>query len=326
MAAGVAATMPAAPGASIRLAAVGDIMLARTVGARLVSDPASSPFAAVAKILQSADLAVGNLECAVGTGGIAVKKAYTFRAPPLAIAALADAGIDVVSVANNHSLDYGADVFGETLDLLDRAHVAHAGGGASEDKAHEATVVVAQGLRVAFLGYVKVMAEGKGGAGFDTRSWEAKGSAAGIAWGDPERIAKDVAVAKGAADVVVVFLHSGFEASYVPNVWQRLAAHAAIDSGASLVLGAHPHVLQGGERYKNGFIAYSLGNFVFDGEGGYSAILGVTLDRDGVKDVEWTPVMLRNGAPQLTDEKTSKWIQNVIRSLSSQLPYVHKER
>jgi poly-gamma-glutamate capsule biosynthesis protein CapA/YwtB (metallophosphatase superfamily) len=315
-----------APLAPIRIAAVGDIMLARTVGARLESDPTSSPFAGVAKILRSADLAIGNLECAVGTGGTAVNKAYTFRAPPLAIGALADAGVDVVSVANNHVLDYGSEVFAETLDLLDRAHVAHAGGGASEEGAHQATVVVAQGMRVAFLGYVKVMAEGKGGAGFDTHSWEAKGSAPGIAWADPERIAKDVSVAKESADVVVVLLHSGFEASYVPNVWQRLAAHSAIDAGATLVVGAHPHVLQGGERYKNGFIAYSLGNFVFDGTNGYSAILQVTLDREGVKEVEWTPVMLRNGAPQLTDDKTAKWIQNVIRSLSLQIGYVYKER
>ena len=324
-----AAAPPPSPASSatIRIAAVGDIMLARSIGARITSDAAAwSPFAGVENILKGADLAVGNLECAVGTSGAPAKKAYTFRAPPAAIGALTGAGIDVVNLANNHALDYGTDVFGETLELLDRAGVAHAGGGSSEAKAHEPTVVVIRGMRVAFLGYVKVMAEGKGGAGFDTRSWEAKGSAPGIAWADPDRIAKDVASAKSDADVVVVFLHSGFEASYLPNVWQRLAARAAVDAGASLVLGAHPHVLQGSERYKNGFIAYSLGNFVFDGSDGYSAILQVTLDRDGVKDVAWTPVMLRGGAPELPDEKTSLWIQNTIRSLSLQIGYVYKER
>ena len=306
------------PSAPITIAAVGDVMLARTIGDRIVGDAPQSPFAAVAPILRSADVAIANLECAVGTGGTPAKKAFTFRAPPLALGALLDAGIDVVSLANNHAMDFGTGTFAETLTLLDDVKIAHAGAGMNEAAAHAPAIVEARGYKVGFLGYVKVPVEGLGG--FDTRSWEAAGRAPGLAWADPERIAGDVVAAKEqGADLVVVMIHSGFEQAQSPNIWQIAAAEAAIDAGASLVLGAHPHVLQGARRYKKGFIAYSLGNFVFDGTDIVSAILKVTLDREGVKAIEWTPVILRNGYPQLTDELTGEYVRNLIKGLSMPL-------
>ncbi len=311
--------IPAPPPAPITFVAVGDIMLARTIGIRYERDPSRSPFAAVATILRDADVAVGNLECVLGTGGTPVKKAYTFRAPPGAIATLTDAGIDFVSLANNHILDFGPDLLGGTASLLDKASILHAGAGMNEADAHRAAVLDVKGIRFAFLSYVHVPTEGVGG--FDTKSWDAKGDTPGVAWADTTRIASDVAAAKASAgvDVVVVMLHAGFELSMNANVIQRQIAHAAIDAGAALVIGAHPHVLQGTERYKGGFIAYSLGNFVFDGRDEYSAILRATIDRDGVHDVDWTPVLIRGGFPQPTDAATSRWIVGVIRHLSLQL-------
>lgn len=299
------------------MAAVGDIMLARTIGARYERDPSHSPFAAVASILRDADVAIGNLECTIGTGGAPAKKAFTFRAPPSTIATLTDAGIDVVSLANNHTMDFGPDLLASTAKALDDAKIGHAGAGASEDDAHRAALLDVKGVRLAFLGYVHVPAEGPGG--FDTKSWDAKGASAGVAWADTARIAADVAAAKANADVVVVMLHSGYEQSMNANVIQRQIAHAAVDAGAGIVIGAHPHVLQGTERYKNAFIAYSLGNFVFDGRDEYSAILKLVVDRDGVREVDWTPVILRNGFPQPTDAATSTWIKNVVRHLSLQI-------
>jgi poly-gamma-glutamate synthesis protein (capsule biosynthesis protein) len=187
----------------------------------------------------------------------------------------------------------------------------------SEDDAHRAAVLDVKGLRVAFLGFVNVPPEGTGG--FDTKAWDAKGSNAGVAWAENARVARDVAAAKANADVVVVMLHSGYELTMNANFVQRQIAHAAVDAGASLVIGAHPHVLQGTERYKGAFIAYSLGNFVFDGRDEYSAILRATIDRDGVKDVEFVPVVLRGGFPQPTDAATAHWIRSVIRQLSLQI-------
>lgn len=313
------------PSGVVSLAAVGDVMLARTIGARIEH---ASPFAGVASILRAADIAVANLECAAASPatGSPAKKAFTFKAPPASIPVLADAGIDVVSLANNHALDFGPDAFAETMRLLDASHVAYAGGGANEARAHAPAIVTVNGVRVAFLGYVKVMAEGKNGAGFDTRSWEARGDAPGVAWADPPRIASDVAAAKQSSDAVVVMLHSGFEAARIPNVWQRAAAHAAIDAGAALVLGAHPHVLQGVEKYKNGFIAYSLGNFVFDGPLTMSAILRVVFDKESIKSVEWTPVILRDGFPQIADEKNAELVRRTIDALSIELKYRYAER
>jgi poly-gamma-glutamate synthesis protein (capsule biosynthesis protein) len=308
----------------VTLAAVGDIMLGRTIGARLEKDATLSPFADILPALRDADLTIGNLECSMGTGGAPAKKAFTFRAPPSAATTLRDAGFDLVALANNHVLDYGADVLAQTTSLLDAAGIAHAGAGANEAAAHRPAIVEARGTRFAFLAYVRVMQEGPGG--FDTKSWEAKGDASGIAWADPARVARDVAAAKPLADHVVVMLHSGFEASYIPNVWQKLAAHAAIDAGATLVIGAHPHVLQGYERYKGGFIAYSLGNFVFDKTMGYSAILHLTLDAGEVRDVAWTPVMIKDGSPRPVDDKTAKWIRNVIETLSLQAKYTWREK
>ena len=316
-----ATTAPSPRGAArspFTLAAVGDVMLARTIGARISGSPPESPFDAIAPVLRAADVTVANLECAVGTGGAPVPKAFNFRAPPLALGALVDAGIDVVSLANNHVLDFGADTLGETLSRLDDLHLVHAGAGLSEESAHRAGTLDVHGYRLAFLAYVKVPVEGVGG--FDTASWEAKGETPGLAWADPARIASDVADAKAhGADVVIVMIHSGFEQSQTPNIWQIDAARAAIDAGATLVLGAHPHVLEGARRYKHGFIAYSLGNFVFDGTDIVSAILRVTLDREGVKGVEWTPVILRNGFPQPTDEPTTRYVLNMIKGLSTPL-------
>lgn len=308
---------PRPPPGPITLAAVGDIMLARTIGMRWEKDPSRSPFAAVAATLREADVAVGNLECVLGTGGAPVKKAYTFRAPPSVIGALTDAGLDFVSLANNHIMDFGPELLDQTTQALDQAKIAHAGAGMNEELAHRAAVVDVKGLRLGFLSYVHVPAEGVGG--FDTKKWDAKGDVAGVAWADTTRIATDVVAAKAKADLVVVMLHSGFELSMNANVIQRQIAHAAVDAGASLVIGAHPHVLQGTETYKGAFIAYSLGNFVFDGRDEYSAILRVVLDREGVKGVDFTPVVLRGGFPQPTEEATSKWIRSVIKHLSLQI-------
>jgi poly-gamma-glutamate synthesis protein (capsule biosynthesis protein) len=246
---------------------------------------------------------------------------WTFRAPPAAAEALARAGIDVVSLANNHVLDYGKDALEETITLLDAAKVAHAGAGMTEAAAHAPALVRARGQTLAFLGYVKVSIEGGASGGFDTRTWEAHDDAPGVAWAHPERIASDVAAARaGGAGVVVVMLHSGIEGQTAPNDWQIEAAHAAIDAGAALVIGAHPHVLQGAARYKGGLIAYSLGNFVFDtGEAQTSAILRVTLDGDRPGDPVWTPVQLWYGFPQLLDAEHGAYVTGVLGALSRTL-------
>ncbi len=312
-----ALTVSAAP--TITLAAVGDLMMARSIGRALQRSPADTPLAAVADRLRAADVTVGNLECALGVAGRPAAKSYTFRGPPAAADALRDAGFDVVSLANNHSLDYGEAAQAETLALLDAAGVAHVGSGRNEAAAYAPVFIEARGLRLAFLGYVHVPIEF---SGFDTARWRAAGEKPGLAWAEPARIAADVAAARAQADLVIVLLHAGYEGRTTPNAVQRANAYAAIDAGAALVLGAHPHVLQGVEQYHGGWIVYSLGNFVFDGFTGVSnesAILLVTLSRNGVEALTWTPVVIRNGRPHLAADSAAAAIRQRIERLSAAL-------
>lgn len=281
---------------TITLVAVGDIMLARSIGRALQRDPNDTPFAGVIDVLRAADVTVGNLECALGTSGTRARKSFTFLAPPAGAASVADAGFDLVTLANNHSLDYGAEALASTLQLLDGVGVRHVGAGMKRAAAHQPAVIDVKGVRLAFLGCVNTGAEGR----YRRSTWEATDTRAGVAWGVPEDVKADVAAAKAQADLVIVMMHAGAEGSRRPNATQRGLAQAAIDAGAALVLGAHPHVLQPVERYGNGVIAWSLGNFVFDGFRGaanQTGILQVMLAREGVRDVALVPAVIQRGRP-----------------------------
>ncbi len=226
------------------------------------------------------------------------RKSFTFLAPPAGAASLADAGFDLVTLANNHSLDYGAEALASTLQLLDAAGVRHTGAGMNRIEAHQPAVINVKGIGLAFLGCVNTGAEGS----YRRSTWEATDERAGVAWGVPEDVTADVIAAKSRADVVIVMMHAGTEGSRRVNATQRGIAQAAIDAGASLVIGAHPHVLQPVERYGNGVIAWSLGNFVFDGFRGaanQTGILQVALSREGVRDVSLTPAAIQKGRPVL---------------------------
>lgn len=284
----------------VRLAAVGDLMLGRTIGERILSQGALVPFAGVAEVLGAADLALGNLECAMGSGGTAVPKYYTFLAPPEGAQALKLGGLDIINLANNHSLDYGPETLAETLGLLKGNGMYAVGAGLSEGQAYGPLVVEVNGLRIAFLGRVNIPVEL---TTFDTRSWAAVGDRAGVAWGEAAEVEDAVRAAKAQADVVVLLLHSGWEMYLAPSSEERVLAQAAIDGGASLVLGTHSHLIQATDETKPGtLIAYGLGNFVFDEfDGGAtdSAILHVVLTRAGVESFSWQPVEIQSGLPVL---------------------------
>ena len=284
----------------VRFMAIGDVMLARTIGDRISNEGPTVPFARLATVLEDAELLAANLECVIGGGGEPAPKAYTFRAPAAAADALAFAGVDVVSLANNHALDYGIEGLMGMLQRLGERDISVVGAGAGESAAREAVILTRNGLRVAFLAYVDVPVESR--TGFDTRSWIASAGTPGVAWADLDHISADVASARTRADVVVVMFHFGLEGRAQITAAQRAQARAAIDAGAALVLGTHPHVLQPTELYHGGFIAYSLGNFVFDGftlPENYSAIFTAMLTREGVKEYAWIPIVIEDGLPRL---------------------------
>jgi poly-gamma-glutamate synthesis protein (capsule biosynthesis protein) len=197
--------------------------------------------------------------------------------------------------------------------------VRHAGAGHNHAEAHQPVLLVVKGMRLTFLAYVNTPAE----SSYRRARWEATEGRAGVAWAVPDEVKAGVAAAKAQADLVIVLLHSGSEGRSAPNATQRAIARAAVDGGAALVIGSHPHVLQGVERYANGVIAYSLGNFAFDGFRGASnesAILRAVLGREGVRDVSWTPIVIQRGRPRLAQSRQAQRILARLARLSAQLP------
>lgn len=237
------------------LAAVGDVTFGDGVRTAIELKGARYPWLSVAPMLRSADLALANLEGAVSTRGTPVPgKQYTFRGPPRALAAAGSfAGLDAVSVANNHSLDYGRTAFLDTLRNARRFGIAPFGGGVDLDAARSPAILVAGNLRVALLGFSDVRP-----LGFD-----AGPGTSGTAPAFPEVVAPAVRAARARADVVVVYFHWGVERATVPNARQRALASTAFGAGATVVLGAHPHVLQPIAKSGSRLVAWSLGNFVF---------------------------------------------------------------
>lgn len=241
-------------GAPVRVLAVGDICLAKGVEAEMVEKGRGFPFSAMKERLRRADVAFGNLECCLAVGGQLVPKKYNFRGHPRGALALAEAGFDIVSLANNHSLDYGKSALAETVRNLSRSGVIAVGGGETLADAHALRVMVVRGVRIGFLAYLGLFP-----AVVPLREGEP-----GIAMGYPEAVTRDVTAARRKVDFLIVSMHAGKEYTFWHSARQLEIAHAAIDAGADLVIGHHPHVVQDIEVYRGKTIFYSLGNFVFD--------------------------------------------------------------
>jgi poly-gamma-glutamate capsule biosynthesis protein CapA/YwtB (metallophosphatase superfamily) len=242
-----------------RILCGGDVMLSRYVGARArrLSDPAG-PLRDLAPLLSSADIAFVNLEAPFSDHGRPVEKGMIFKAEPEMIEALRVAGIDVVSAANNHARDCGRYGVDFTLDWLAKHGIAAAGTGHTAEQAHQGAVIERNGHRYGFLAYTYDQSNG---------NWADQDDRIAMMYtktSDTGRMAADVASLRSRADAVIVSMHAGVEYQKQPNAEQRRFAHAAIDAGASVVVGAHPHVTQPVESYRDGAIFYSLGNLVFD--------------------------------------------------------------
>jgi poly-gamma-glutamate synthesis protein (capsule biosynthesis protein) len=252
------AEQPAPEPVRTRLILGGDVMLSRHVGrlARGLRDPAF-PLRDLAPLFQAADIAFVNLESPFSDRGAVVEHGMIFKAEPEMIAALELAGVDVVSTANNHARDQGSHGVEFTLDWLERHQIAVAGTGRSAEAAHAGVVIERNGLRFGFLAYTYDQSNGNH-ADVDDR----------VAVMDLARMREDVArlLSSGAAraDAIVVSMHAGTEYSPKCNAQQVSFARAAIDAGARVVVGHHPHVTQPWERWGEGVIFYSLGNLVFD--------------------------------------------------------------
>ncbi|GMR21414.1 MAG: CapA family protein [Gammaproteobacteria bacterium] len=241
------------------ITAVGDIMLGGSATAEMQRYGYDHPFAQTHDYLHGADITFGNLEGPLTHGGdSATEKKYVFKSPPEKVAsALAQAGFDVMSLANNHALDYGVKGLTDTTNALNNSGIGFIGAGENLDQAREAYIIVRNGIRFAFLAYSLTFPE----------TFWAKENQPGTAFGHARHIQEDVLAARQVADVVLVSFHWGRESTTDLRPYQIALAKTAIQSGASAVIGHHPHILQAVERYRDGLILYSLGNFAF---GSYS--------------------------------------------------------
>jgi len=252
-------------GNGITLAFAGDVNFAGRT-ARLLADPATA-FGPVAAVLRSADFAAVNLETAITTRGTPQPKTFHFRAPPAAFTALRYAGIDLVTMANNHALDYGPVGLADTLTAARAARFPYVGIGASAAAAWAPYVTTIKGVRIAVVGVSQVAELASSWVATPSRGGEANAI-------DLRRTLAAVRSARRLASIVIVFMHWGTEGQACPDQAQLYLAHRLGAAGASIIVGAHAHMLQGSGWLGHTFVAYGLGNFLW-WERSYSTASGV---------------------------------------------------
>ena len=237
-----------------RLVFGGDVMLSRHVAQRMkASGDNTLPFRKIAPFFKEADLAFVNLESPFSDKGNPPTAGMVFKALPAGIEGLLAAGIDVVSTANNHTRDQHEYGLIYTLDWLEKNKIAAVGTGRDEAAARRGVVLTANTVKFAFLGYT-----------YDQRNGNHKDDDNRINGLDIVRLREDIAAIRQISNVTVVSMHAGVEYAKTPHPQQQQFARAAIEAGATLVIGHHPHVVQPCEEYQTGVICYSLGNLVFD--------------------------------------------------------------
>ncbi len=227
--------------------------------------------------IRAADYFVTNEEFPFSTRGTpAPDKQFTFRVHPEKVKLMQEMGIDLVTLANNHALDYGRDAMLDTIDTLDHAGIRHVGAGKNLAEARKPAIVELNGRTFAFIGATRVYPEADWAAGTDSAGMFS-------AYDGGAALAEEVKAVKQQADYVIAYVHWGIEREEMPNEVQKSIAHRLVDAGADLVVGAHPHVLQGLEYYQGVPIAYSLGNFVFGSSIPSTALLQANVDDEGIR-------------------------------------------
>jgi poly-gamma-glutamate synthesis protein (capsule biosynthesis protein) len=217
-----------------------------------VGDRMDYPFDKM-KWFGEADVSMVNLENPITMRGQKVPKEFNFRMHPAFCQVLLNGGVDVVTLANNHVMDYGDQGVFDTVHYLDSVGIKHVGAGANLNEARKSVIISVKGKKIGFLAY------------FGGGLYAATAKRAGTAPRKENLIVEDVRKLRNEVDFVVVNFHWSEEMRNFPNEEQQRLAHRTIDAGADLIIGHHPHVLQGIEKYRHGIIAHSLGNFIFGG-------------------------------------------------------------
>lgn len=230
----------------------------------------------------SADITMVNLEFPFSTRGTKMEdKQYTFRADPSRCNILKEMGVDIVSLANNHTLDFGTEALLDTISTLNDNNILSVGAGTDLDSAKKPSVITVNGRNIAILGASRVI---------PVTDWNATKYSPGVfTTYDPTLLIEEIKKAKESNDVVIVYVHWGIEKEEYPKEYQRTMAKQYIDAGADLVIGSHPHVLQGIEYYNGKPIVYSLGNFIFGHTIDKTVLLDVTIDEQNSCNLRLIP-------------------------------------
>jgi len=280
----------------VTLAFAGDVMFSE----QYVSAYDASGISAIAdqemlSQMQQADLFMVNEEFPFSLRGEAMEdKQFTFRTDPRYIKIFQDLGVDAVTVANNHALDFGRDAFCDSLDTLAQAGIACVGGGYNITEASAPLVQTIGGQSFAIFAATRVS---------PSYDWYATDSQAGLFQTyDPARLNAAIAEADSLYDHVIVFVHWGIERNETPEEYQRTLARGYIDAGADLIVGCHPHVLQGFEYYNNVPIVYSLGNYLFGNRSDKTLLLNAVFSAEGSLKLQLVPCQRVNGSLSLVQD------------------------
>lgn len=237
---------------------VGDIMLDRGVESMVDNYGKGDfrfPFLKIKEDLERADILFGNLEGPISERGLDVGGLYSFRFNPKSIEGIVYAGFDILSLANNHMIDHQAVALEDTMDILKENSIEYVGAGFNEEEAFPLKIIEKEEVKIGFLAFTDLC----------PLVWRASENSSGIACiEDTEEVIEKIRESKNSSDILIVSLHSGVEYREDPSPAKTSFFKKCIDSGADLVVGHHPHVVQKTEKYNQGWIAYSLGNFVFD--------------------------------------------------------------
>jgi len=232
----------------IKILFVGDIMMTRSVEKKIniLKKEFIFPFEKIITYLKSFDYVVANLEGPISEKGVKIGSIYSFKMNPKVAEALRQVNINIVNLANNHIFDYGKIAFENTLKNLDENYIRYFG------NSYEPLIIKKEGIKIGFLGFSDFL-----------KNFEVKEDKLGIAIIN-DNLSEIIKKAKEKVDILIVSFHWGDEYKKIANSRQKKIARTAIDAGADLIMGHHPHVIQNIEKYKGKFIFYSLGNFIFD--------------------------------------------------------------
>jgi len=302
------------------LVAVGDISFSRGVE-RIVKKQKdiNYPFLKIRDYLKSADLVFGNLETPITQGSEIPDFEMIFRSNPGTEQALKQAGFSILSLANNHTPNFGEKGLKDTFNYLENASIKYVGAGQNGQEAYQPIYIEKKGIKFAFLAY--------NDTDVVPAYYEASTNRAGTAFMRIDKMTEAVKEAKQKADFVIVSMHAGIEYDGKPNNSQINFAHTAIDAGADLVIGHHPHVVQTLEKYKGKYIFYSLGNFVFDQPQSEETKEGLAIKvyfaKNGINKISLLPVVMENLAqPEIANRnKADKILQRLDFSFASQGVY-----